>query len=531
MWNGDRPPHPGPPQHYPPHQNFPPPQQFPPPQPLGFQQQRPDFRPPSSGGGPRWPWFVGGLTALLVLGLVAFLLLRPGLIPLGPLTPPGIAADGGDGVGDPYFPEAGGGGYDARGYRIEVSWDEAAERLDGVTTMTAVATRILGRFHLDLALPVQEVRLDGAVVQHQQQGTDLSLTAAKNLQQGQEFRVEVRYGGNPREAGKRTRGTVWQQDRELLFADEPFGAPLWFPSNDHPSDPATMEVIARVPQDLQAISVGALVSRDEANEPDHDTWHWRSTQPMATYLNFLAIGPFTVIEGQSDGRPHVYAISKQLNGPLAAGCEAALRRTPETVRRLEEIWGPYPFSELGGVATSTRVTWGALENQTRPVYQAEALARDPDRLLTHELAHMWFGNNVTVRGWNDIYMNEAYASFSEWAVAERHGGTPARDKLRSAYRSAPDRVWQVPIGNPGPNELFGAVYLRGPMSLQALRNVLGDEQFFALGREWATEPGSRGVADWQQRAQRRTRTDLGPFWQAWLIAREKPADTPANGLG
>ncbi|OYN93815.1 M1 family metallopeptidase [Enemella evansiae] len=488
-----------------------------------FQQQRPDFRPPTTRPLPIWYWLIPAIAALIALIVVGVLIVRP-------LLGPVITEDGGDGVGDRYFPTAGGGGYDARDYRIEVSWLETQSRLEGRTTMTAAATRPLQRLRLDLALPASEVRLNGQPVRFTQQGLDLAVTADRVLAPGEEFRVEVVYAGNPDDAAGLTTARALRLNREILFAGQPFGAALWFPSNDHPSDPATMEVIARVPSDLQAISVGALISRDIGDEPDWDTWHWRSDQPMATYLNLLAIGPYTVIEDNTGVRPQLYAVSKQLAPPLAAGTEAALRRTPETVRRLEEVWGPYPFGQVGGVASSVDVGFGALENQTRPLYRSESLAQNPNRLLTHEYAHMWFGNQVTLRQWDDIFMNEGYASFSEWIVTERTGGRSANEQLLTQYDEVDDRLWGLRIDDPGPNRMFAAVYVRGPMALQALRNVLGDEQFFALGRDWVARPGTGSLEEWQQRAQARTSVDLAPFWAAWFSGTTKPARTPQNGF-
>ena len=84
---------------------------------------------------------------------------------------------------------------------------------------------------------------------------------------------------------------------------------------------------------------------------------------------------------------------------------------------LAGLFGPYPFTELGGIVVAADVPFDGLESQTRPVYKARSIV-DPkyaDELVTHELAHMWFGDNVTVREWNDIFDSEAYASWAAWA--------------------------------------------------------------------------------------------------------------------
>ena len=147
---------------------------------------------------------------------------------------------------------------------------------------------------------------------------------------------------------------------------------------------------------------------------------------------------------------------------------------------------------------------------------------------------MWFGDNVTVRRWDDIFDSEAYASWAYWAWREKTGGATAQSELTRIYGRARDvrDFWKVSLVDPGRRNMFSQpVYVRGPMALQALRNVLGDAAFTRLSTEWAQDPGSRSLEDWMARAQALTSTDLGPFFQAWLVAGTAPPPTAANGLG
>ncbi len=179
-----------------------------------------------------------------------------------------------------------------------------------------------------------------------------------------------------------------------------------------------MDISIRVPADLQAISIGRLESADTGTEEDFDTWHWKSRQPLATYLAFLSIGKYQLEQGVVDGRPYVYAVSMQLSAEDRKRVLAQLQRSGSVIRILEQMFGPYPFTEIGGVVPVHRLQFGGLETQTRPVYNAASLlnADYAPVLIAHELAHMWFGDNVTVREWNDIFDNEAYASWAQWGV-------------------------------------------------------------------------------------------------------------------
>ena len=101
---------------------------------------------------------------------------------------------------------------------------------------------------------------------------------------------------------------------------------------------------------MQAISVGRLESADSGNEKDFDTWHWIARQPMATYLNFITIGHYELKQGIDHGLPYVYAVSEQAATPNS-GRWSWLRcmTAGERIRTLERMFGPYPFTELGGV--------------------------------------------------------------------------------------------------------------------------------------------------------------------------------------
>lgn len=142
------------------------------------------------------------------------------------------------------------------------------------------------------------------------------------------------------------------------------------------------------------------------------------------------------------------------------------------------------------------------------------------------------GDNVTLAEWNDIFNSEAYASWAYWAWAEKVGGPPAQQRLADLYARAKDRpgFWRITMIDPGQRHLFDTVYQRRPMTLQALRTVMGDVAFTRLNQEWSQDPGTRSLEQWMAKAQSLTQHDLGPFFQAWIYGRAAPDKTVANGL-
>jgi aminopeptidase N len=251
-------------------------------------------------------------------------------------------------------------------------------------------------------------------------------------------------------------------------------------------------------------------------------------------VNFVSIGQYELRQGSDRGRPYVYAVSEQLSAEDRKKAFAALMSSGKRIQTLESMFGPYPFTELGGIVPVHRLWFGGLETQTRPVYDARSIlnAGFEPGLLDHELAHMWFGDNVTVRQWNDIFISEGYASWAQWGARERRGGRRANDSLNGAYQRLAnnDDFWKITMIDPSRAHLFDAVYVRGPMALQALRNVIGDEAFFKLARDWSQSPSSRTLEEWMAAAQSYTTVDLGPFFQAWIYTPAAPARTAVNGF-
>ena len=142
---------------------------------------------------------------------------------------------------------------------------------------------------------------------------------------------------------------------------------------------------------------------------------------------------------------------------------------------------------------------------------------------------------MSVKHWSDIWLNEGFATFLEVRYAETHGGGSAASWLRNTYRSLPadSSFWKVRIGDPGASRIFdGAVYTRGGMALQALRNVVGEQDFWRILRGWVANRrhGNGSVAEFRAHAEAFSGDDLNAFFTAWLDTPSRPAATAANGL-
>ncbi len=438
---------------------------------------------------------------------------------------------GSEGIGDDYWPLDGNGGIDVLHYDINDSYDFAGGRLEGSTTLTIRATESLTRFQLDFLLPVTAVYVDGVpAVFSRPAPHELRIRPATPLPKGTDFTALVEYAGEPGPISY-ARESNWLADgNEVVTMNEPHMAPWWFPANDHPTDKALFDITITGPATHQVVSNGLPV--DRTVEGDLATTHWRSTDPMATYLAFFALGRYDIREGTRGDLPWYVAVSRDLPDGIAAASMRSLRRSAAITAWLDRRLGPYPFESTGGVASSLN-PWFALENQTRPTY-SRGMAMDRPTVV-HELAHQWFGDSVSVRRWRDIWLNEGFASFMEVAYAEKHHGQRAQRWLRQNYDFAryDDYVWSVDLTDPGPRHIFhSSVYYRGAMALQALRHLIGERDFWSLLRTWlsARRHSTGSVPAFQRLAEEVSGRELDEFFRVWLRAKRPPERTAANGL-
>ncbi|WP_290870405.1 M1 family metallopeptidase [Hamadaea sp.] len=432
---------------------------------------------------------------------------------------------GAAGIGDPYYPTYGNGGYDVASYAIKVKYDPKTDRLTGDVTITATATSDLSAFDLDLrGMTVQSVEVNEKPATQARTGDELVITPDSGLATGAKFTVRVVYDGVPGsvtdpEVGKM--GFFHTADGAFVVG-EPESASLWFPVNDHPQDKAVYDVEVTVPAGLTAISNG--VPGPQKTEAGWTTWKWSESTPMASYLTTLAIGDYRVVNSTHKGKPVVLGVTKQV---AAGAADTSMSHTVAIADYLESVFGAYPFDSYGGVVVKDDDLHFALECQSRPVYSAGFFRRGVnDSVVVHELAHQWFGDSVSVKTWPDIWLNEGFASYAEWLWAEYKHTSTAQKMFDNVYATSDASIWRTPPAKPGKKELFGdSPYDRGAMTLHALRKAVGDKAFFEILKKWA-EQKAGGVATTEEfiaLAEQVSGKQLDALFQAWLYGTKKPA--------
>jgi aminopeptidase N len=427
---------------------------------------------------------------------------------------------GSSGLGDPFFPLAGNGGYNVSHYSLALSYEPATNQLAGTATITATATQNLSRFDLDLrGFSISQLLVDGRSASFTRSGQELIITPRPpGFQNGTSFTVVVTYAGTPTvvtDPDQSIEGWVPTDDGAFVVG-EPQGSPAWYPVNDNPRDKATFDFSVSVPAGLTVMANGVLVSHETSG--GRTTWVWRETDLMAPYLATATLGRFNLTVSNVGGVPSYVAVDPQLS------TGNVLRKLPDIVEYYTSIYGPYPFNAVGAIVDSARIVGYSLETQTKPVFD-----RMPDETtLAHEQSHMWFGDSVTLTLWPDMWLHEGFATWSEWIWSEHSGNSSAHQIFEHYYNTpAHDiRFWTPPPGDPGtPVFLFnGTIYIRGAMTLQALREKVGDLAFFQIMRGWATQNryGNVTTAQFIALSEQLSGMDLDHFFDVWLYDPDKP---------
>ncbi len=260
-----------------------------------------------------------GVGAVLAVGLVTVPAVAADRQAGEDLSPRHGAAPGAPGVGDPYFPLDGNGGYDVAHYDLDLRYDPAVGLLHGRARIVARATARLSAFDLDLVgLTVRAVTVDGRPASWTRDGQELTVVPRRHLDRQHRFTVQVTYDGVPELLDEPALGAsgFFATDDGFDIAGQPHGAATWFPVNDHPVDKASYSFDVTVPKGTQAVANGDLVGK--RTRGPWTTWSWEAPDPMASYLATVDVGRFSLTSYRRGGIRFLDAIDPDLFAPVAA---------------------------------------------------------------------------------------------------------------------------------------------------------------------------------------------------------------------
>jgi aminopeptidase N len=351
--------------------------------------------------------------------------------------------------------------------------------------------------------PVQELSLDAIDL------TILSVTSTEEIQGWQattnklvitfvapvpidkEVGVTIAYRAQPSKGIYfRTPEMGYKEGDTHLFSNgEPVEARHWYPCFDSPNAKFTSEVTCRVAEGMTAISNGRLVSEEKDPATGLTVFHWSQERPHANYLISLAAGYFKKLEDKHNDVPLAY-----LTPPSESSeAPAFFRDTKDIMGFYEsEIGIPFPWPKYYQICLNDFV-WGGMENTSATLLtddemftEATENILDGDELVSHEMAHQWFGDLVTCDDWSDIWLNEGFATYYALLYDGHKNGHDSM--LFGLYQNArritgtqddTNAIVRRTYGNP--EDVFGRLsylaYAKGGWVLHMLRSQLGDELY------------------------------------------------------
>jgi len=346
-----------------------------------------------------------------------------------------------------------------------------------------------------------------------------------------EITVTIAFSGNPRKGLYFIAPDRSYPDKpvQIWSQGEVDDSHFWFPVYDYPNDRATSEGYYTVNADYTVISNGRLIGVEEHPETHTKTYHWKQEIPHSTYLTSVVVGKFEKYTDQLGQLPVEYYV------PPGTGRDTTMRsfrETPAAIRfYAEKIGIPYPYPKYAQVAVHDFI-FGGMENISATTLTDRTLhdeASEPQSdsvdLVTHELAHQWFGDLLTCADWAHIWLNEGFATF--WSDVYREHRFGEQDYRYSLYQQAnryleEDRQrYRRPMVDAyytDPLDLFDrTTYEKGALVLDMLRYILGDEKFFAAINHYAQANREKTVVtdDLRKAMEESTGEDLKWFFDEW----------------
>ncbi len=421
-------------------------------------------------------------------------------------------------------------------YFLDIELSPETQWLGGSNTMTVrslIDNLTTFHFRLDSILDITEMRIGQTAVSwtHIDNPT-VEVTLDRAYQADEQFDLYVAYSGHPHaggwgsiQFGFRPPG-VWS----AFTVSQPWFAYTWWPAKDDLRDKTTADFWITVHPNMIVASNGALQGVDDLGL-GRSRYRWRTVYETDDYLycfgatNYTEFG--TTWEYQDRQMPLQFYILPESDTP---GHRAKWLATSQMLTTYSDLFGIYPFvDEKYGMLEW--FDWMGMEHQTMTSILGGDMGFEWESGIAHELAHQWWGDNVTCATWHDVWLNEGFGDYCEalwWQYKPGSSGEPALHAAM-AGELRPDNVdgtvYCYDISDVDRIFDYDLSYRKAGWVLHMLRHVVGDETFFAMLGEYrhAFEGGTATTADFQSVAEAVSGRDLDWFIDEWIYAGGAPA--------
>ncbi len=411
--------------------------------------------------------------------------------------------------------------YDVFYYEINLRIDHNLEEIYGSVTMKAKSIENgLNTILIDLYDNMTISSISGDVSSFTRADNIITVVLNKNCASGEEFSITVDYSGTPANAGSAL--TFGKHDGQPIIASlsEPFYSRVWWPCKDDPADKAdSVDINITVAQNLTASSNGKLRETVVNTDGTH-TFKWHEQYPICTYLVSIAVSNYVTWSDwfkytDTDSMEVPFWVYPEHVDNISSG--AGL--TVSMLEIFSDLFGLYPFIEEK--YGQSQFSWGGgMEHQTN-----SSMGSFSEGLAAHELAHQWWGDMISPVKWEEIWLNEGFATYSTGLYYEKQYGI---NKLIDYMSARGNRQWTGSIyqWDIYANIFNDIVYSKGAWVLHMLRHIVGDKKFFDILKDYgtrdefkyknATTDGFRGVCEDHYGS------DLKWFFDQWIFGSGKP---------
>jgi len=427
--------------------------------------------------------------------------------------------------------------YDLQNARLQLRFDVAEKRVMGEVTHTLAPLRDgLTQLEFDsVGLTISSVTIAGRPAKYETSATKLLVALDRPARAGEKLNVVIRYEGRPK------RGlTFILPDKN--YPNRPIQ--IWtqgqaeeirniVPIYDYPNDLTTSEIITTVPKSWVTLSNGKLISvKEEAG--GMKTWHWRQSQPHATYLISLVAGEFDEAKETWRNLPVPYYVPRGRASRIAP----TFARTRAMLELLSEKYGVmYPWDKYAQIAVEEH--FGGMEHTSATTLTDTSLVapelvpelrKGSDGLIVHELAHQWFGDLVTCKDWGHVWINEGFATHSELLWDEKQLGADEAAYTFWQWRNqwmGGQRLFTKPIVRhdfTDSSDNGGNNYTKAGLVIEMLRRELGDADFFRSLKHFLEKHRHRNVvtADVVRAIEEATGKNVDFFFDQWVYGAGAP---------
>ena len=424
--------------------------------------------------------------------------------------------------------------YDIKYHRMEWEVDPNVLFIKGnVTTYFTASIDNFSEIIFDLnnALTVDSVMHQGSKITFSHAEEALKITLPVTISQGGLDSVTVYYQGVPQTTDEAFTKNTHANGPAISTLSEPYGTKYWWPTKMDLGDKVdSIDVIVTTPEQFRVASNGLLVS--EIQSGAFKTYHWKHRYPIATYL--VAIG-VTNYEVYSD---FVAVGGKQLeilNYVYPSSLTTAKNQTPITgdfIKLFSDLFGEYPFIDEKYGHAQFPPNFGGMEHQTMSFMSNYSYG-----LVAHELAHQWFGDKVTCDSWENIWLNEGFATYLTGLTYQNGLGSVDFDDWLTGKiaKITSESGGSVHVGDT--TSLFGSAgifngrlsYNKGAIVLHMARWVVGDDNFFQGMKNYLNDPelayGHASTDDLQRHLEAVSGKDLTEFLDDWFYGEGYPSYT------